>query len=69
MRVFGFGQTRKRDGGMVAEYSLHLQCPWRLTSASHLICGSSDWYMPENEDDFEKIADDSWEPSRDGNLQ
>ena len=62
LRVFGFGQTQPRDGGTIAEYSLHLQCTWRLVRESRLICGSFDRYLREDG----SYADD-WDPL-DGNL-
>jgi hypothetical protein len=45
LQVFGFGETRPRDGGMVAEYSLHVQCPWRLVRNGSVICGSFDRFI------------------------
>ena len=54
---------------MIGEYSLHLQCPWRITRAHTLVTGSNDWYLPEDESDFEKIAGESWDPARGGSLQ
>jgi len=64
LQVFGFGETRPRDGGMVAEYSLHVQCPWRLVRHGVLICGSFDRFLRE---DGSYSDDEQWDPL-DGNL-
>lgn len=64
LQVFGFGQTQPRDGGTIAEYSLHVQCPWRLVRESRLICGSFDRFLRE---DGTYSDDDGWDPL-DGSL-
>lgn len=69
MRKFGFGKLRTWDGGMIGKYSLHLQCPWRISQGHNLVTGSNDWYLPEDESDFEKISDESWDPAHGGSLQ
>lgn len=69
MRVFGFGLPRELDGGVVGDYSLHLQCAWRISRGGQVVTGSSDWYLPEDEENFEKVADESWDPALGGSLQ
>lgn len=69
MRRFGFGELKPRGEGMISRYSLHVQCPWRVSRENQMITGSSDWYEPNDENDFEKIADESWDPSKGGSLQ
>jgi hypothetical protein len=64
LKVFGFGQTQRRGDGMVAKYSLQVQCPWRLVRNERLICGSFDRFLRE---DGSYSDDDDWDPF-DGNL-
>jgi len=54
---------------MIGEFSLHLQCPWRITNTEGVVTGSGDWYAPEHAEDFEKLADESWDPGHGGSLQ
>lgn len=46
----GFGPRREvTDGDRVreiAEYALHLSCPWRLLAGNRRVTGSSDIYVP-----------------------
>jgi len=55
---FGFGRMIKmedeRRGGFreAAEYSLHVQCAWRLTDFEKIIVGSSDRYIPNSESNY-----------------
>lgn len=44
MRMFGFGSPRPDGNGVIADYSLHLQCPWRFKGATGTIVASSDLY-------------------------
>ena len=48
MRTLQFGNTeeRKGGGGVVGEYALHVQCPWRLEGKTGIITGSGDLYVP-----------------------
>ena len=47
MRTIQFGNTEARmGGGVVGEYALHVQCPWRLEDNTHLITGNDDLYVP-----------------------
>ena len=63
----GFGRIEARaspkDGHPVdvPEYSLHLQCAWRVARASEVLFGGVDWLYPADED-----ADwDAFDPDRD----
>jgi|HubBroStandDraft_6_1064221.scaffolds.fasta_scaffold770410_1 hypothetical protein len=48
MRTLQFGNTEARKrGGVVGEYALHVQCPWRLESDTGIITGSGDLYVPD----------------------
>ena len=47
MRTLQFGNTEARmRGGVVGQFALHVQCPWRLESDTGVITGSSDLYEP-----------------------
>lgn len=47
MRTLQFGNTITRaQGGVVGEYVLHIQCPWRIEGDSGVITGSGDLYVP-----------------------
>jgi hypothetical protein len=47
MRTLQFGNTEARiGGGVVGEYALHVQCPWRLEDDARMITGSDDLYEP-----------------------
>lgn len=55
---FGFGRRIKvkdiRRGGdrEVAEYALHIQCPWRITDISKIVVGSYDKYIPNSKIEY-----------------
>ena len=66
MRNFGFGKIRDIKGGFVAEYALHVQCPWRIEGSEGIVTGRLDLYEPAETlegDEFE-----SWDYEQ-GNLQ
>jgi hypothetical protein len=47
MRTIQFGNTERRaSGGVVGEYTLHIQCPWRLETDKGLVTGSDDLNVP-----------------------
>jgi hypothetical protein len=47
MRTIQFGDTTVREhGGVVGQYALHVQCPWRLEDDTRLITGSDDLRVP-----------------------
>lgn len=45
MRVFGFGKPRAVKRGVIADYSLHLQCPWRLDGPDGTLVTSRDLFV------------------------
>lgn len=61
MRTLSFGNTKARKGGgVVGEYALHVQCPWRLEGDTGIITGSGDLYEPyEKKQQLEEPFD--WE--------
>lgn len=67
MRVLQFGKSHLlARGGVVGEYALHIQCPWRLEDDARIITGNGDLYHP-----FEKNAepDDSFDWEKGVSLQ
>jgi hypothetical protein len=67
MRTLQFGRTEARaGGGVVGEYGLHIQCPWRLEDDRRIITGNDDLYVPyeQNEELTESF---DWEKG--GSLQ
>jgi hypothetical protein len=47
MRTIQFGDTEARkSGGVVGQYALHVQCPWRLENDAGVITGSDDLFEP-----------------------
>jgi hypothetical protein len=65
MRTLQFGNTVDRiGGGVVGEYALHIQCPWRLDGPTGIVTGSGDLYEPyaqkeELRESFDWDKDDS----------
>lgn len=46
MRTIAFGTTRARPGGgVIGEFALHIQCPWRIENREGLITGSDDLHV------------------------
>jgi hypothetical protein len=50
MRMFGFGVARPFKDGVIADYSLHLQCPWRFEANSATLVSSRDLYRYGGDD-------------------
>ena len=58
MKLFHFGELRRRpDEGLVGEYALHVQCPWRLEQDGRVITGSLDYYVRADAN-----PDPDWQP-------
>jgi hypothetical protein len=55
MLCLDIGEEIDAGGAPVAEFSLHLQCPWRFTSGPEVLMASLDMYAPEDPD-----APDAW---------
>jgi hypothetical protein len=66
MRNFGFGKIRAIEGGSVADYALHVQCPWRIESSEGIVTGRSDLWEPAELIEGEDY--ESWDYDQ-GNLQ
>lgn len=70
---FAFGVERRnvllRKGGkkVVSEYSLHIQCPWRIRKRNKIIVGYGDRSHPSGDDLYKKISEN--EPDKIGNNQ
>jgi hypothetical protein len=72
MRIFHFGALRPAPrGGTIADYGLHIQCPWRLEGPEGLVTGRSDLWEPRSGTDIAapEFDWDAWDYERDGNLQ
>jgi hypothetical protein len=59
MATFGFGQlvsreSRRKPGQTVQspEFSLHVQCQWRIVSGGAILVGYGDWHWPPIGSDF-----------------
>jgi hypothetical protein len=56
MRSFAFESTKTNADTVADRWYLHINCPWRLVTATQLITGRYDWYckadlsVPENWD-------------------
>lgn len=46
MRIFHFGAIRAAGDGAVGEYTLHVQCPWRIQSSDRIVTGRHDLFRP-----------------------
>lgn len=66
MRNFGFGKIRVIKGSFVAEYALHVQCPWRIESSQGIVTGRLDLWEPAKM--LEGGEFKSWDNEQ-GNLQ
>ena len=67
MRVLQFGKSHSlARGGVVGEYALHTQCPWRLENDAGIITGSHDLYDPYEKGD---AVDDSFDWEKGLSLQ
>jgi hypothetical protein len=66
MRTLQFGNTKPRQGGVVGEFALHIQCPWRIETDTGVITGSGDLYAPY--DESEEMSE-SFDWAKGDNLQ
>ena len=69
MRTIQFGNTEARmgwGGGVVGEYGLHVQCPWRLENDTGIVTGNDDLYVPSKRGD-QLVESFDWEKG--GSLQ
>lgn len=65
MRVFHFGHMREVDRGTIGQYTLHIQCPWRIDGPKGIVTGRFDLWQHISG----KTMPDEWEPSIDDNIQ
>jgi len=70
---FAFGVERrevpncKGKKKIVSEYSLHVQCPWRIRNRNKIIVGYGDRFYASGDDPYREFPED--EPDRIGNNQ
>ena len=59
MKNFQFGEIRPHPSGKgtIGEFALHVQCPWRLVTATQVITGSADYYEPAIEGEEVNLDD------------
>lgn len=60
----GFGEMvlvkRRKGTELLAEYSLHIQCAWRITKENKILVASRDFYYPRSDSD-EEIDSFDWD--------
>ncbi len=67
LQWFAFGSERRaiplRNGGskVVSEYSLHVQCAWRIRRANRILVASGDLGYPAGDDPYADVADFAWD--------
>ncbi|MDP9313753.1 MAG: hypothetical protein M3R24_23220 [Chloroflexota bacterium] len=67
MRVFEFGTLREVAGRTIADFALHIQCPWRLEQGSDIITGRTDlWEPAEPSTSIDWVT---WDYDTNANLQ
>lgn len=66
MRTFQFGTLRPVHRGSVGEFSLHVQCPWRIESEDGIVTGRLDLWEPVEEN---APFDENWDYEKSPNLQ
>ena len=66
MRGFHFGAIRAVDVGTVADYALHISCPWRLETSEEIFTGGADLWEPDTA--AAGLRRPNW-TYEDGNLQ
>lgn len=81
MLVLHFGTIREIEGGIkvgkragekgsVGDFSLHIQCPWRLEESDGIITGRGDLYIsPVTGEYFDDVLDDNTFYKQGKNLQ
>ena len=61
MRTFGFGdrgaETIKGETVLVPEFSLHVQCSWRIVRDGSIVVGYTDYHFPPT-----GVSGDGWIP-------
>jgi len=67
MRSFAFGPLRQIQEGIVGEYALQVQCPWRIEDAQGVVTGRLDLWEPAEDDP--DIDWETWDFEENENLQ
>ena len=67
MANFHFGNISYGEQESVGQFSLHLQCPWRIEHAGDVFVGASDLWEPA--DPNEEIDWSTWDYEKDENLR
>lgn len=78
MRMFQFGTMRPapksdipalrdKPRGLIGDFALHVQCPWRIETDNKILTGRSDLWEPVDSPDG--FSYDDWDYEADGNLQ
>ena len=67
MRGFDFRPIQDTERCSRSDYSLHVQCSWRLEGPNGIITGRSDLWEPI--DITKDSVQDAWDYDKDGNLQ
>jgi hypothetical protein len=49
--------TRKGSTKIVSEYSLHVQCPWRIRDHSRIFAGHGDRFYPSGDDPYRDFSE------------
>jgi hypothetical protein len=47
MPMFGFGTTHREGKRLIAAYSLHVSCAWRLENRNVIVTGDGDWDLDD----------------------
>ena len=66
MRTFQFGTLRPVDRGLVGDFALHVQCPWRIEGPDGIVTGRLDLWEPVEDN---TTFDENWSYERSPNLQ
>ncbi len=67
MRCFRFGEIRQTQEGSFSEYTLQVQCPWRIEGPAGIVTGRSDLWEPV--EDSPDIDWEAWDFDENQNLQ
>ena len=68
MRGFGFGDPDTGTEVQPGDLVLHIQCPWRIESATEIVVGRGDWFEAEMAESDPSPGPD-WNPASDSLQQ
>jgi hypothetical protein len=63
MWIFHWRRTDLPDGEDASIVALHIQCPWRISNAAQVLCGSEDFYRRTDTVDPDDLQ---WDPNLGG---